>query len=160
MRSLRFVVAIAAVLVAGVSATSSAAATATPVSIKLVEPLQSGMQKDCPDIWTDFNCGTGLMKPFGQAKSEALIGICGDTCNIRIITVASGTIVLRETVSDVSCPGACASQGTFPFHATFTAEVIDGNGAFAGATGSLSGSLSVGGWEAQIEYSGVVTLAG
>jgi hypothetical protein len=36
--------------------------------------------------------------------------------------------------------------------------VVDGSGIFAGATGTLTGSLNAAAWEAQIKYSGTITL--
>ena len=67
---------------------------------------------------------------------------------------------MRESLSDASCPGACVSQWPHgaPFSGTLTANVVDGSGIFAGATGTLTGSLNAAAWEAQITYSGTITL--
>jgi hypothetical protein len=162
MRSLRLLMAGAAVLIAAVSATAAPASSSVAVTIKLVEPLEAPpfTFPTCPDVGVDVNCGTGEFRPFGQASEVVSIGACGDNCTIRWITVQGGTILLRETVRDASCPGACVSQWPHggPFGGTLTADVIDGSGIFAGATGTLTGSLKAAAWEAQITYSGTITL--
>jgi hypothetical protein len=163
MRSLLLLIAGAAVLVAAASATAAPASSSVPVTIKLVEALKAPPLTfpTCPDIGVDVNCGTGEFRPFGQATEIVSIDACGDNCTIRWITVQGGTIVLRESLSDFSCPGACVTQWPHgaPFSGTLTATVVDGSGIFAGATGTLSGSLNVAAWEAQITYSGTITLA-
>jgi hypothetical protein len=162
MRSLRLLMAGAAVLIAAASATAVPASSSVAVTIKLVEPLKAPpfTFPTCPDIGVDVNCGTGEFRPFGQASEIVSINVCGDNCTIRWITVQGGTIVLRESLSDASCPGACVSQWPHgaPFSGTLTANVVDGSGIFAGATGTLTGSLNAAAWEAQITYSGTITL--
>jgi len=152
----------AAVLIAAASATAVPASSSVAVTIKLVEPLKAPpfTFPTCPDIGVDDNCGTGEFRPFGQASEIVSINVCGDNCTIRWITVQGGTIVLRESLSDASCPGACVSQWPHgaPFSGTLTANVVDGSGIFAGATGTLTGSLNAAAWEAQITYSGTITL--
>jgi hypothetical protein len=163
MRTFRLVLAGAAVLVvAGLSAVAAPAATSVSVSVKLVEALKAGPigTQTCPDIGVDVNCGSGEVRPFGRATSIVSIGVCGENCSIRWITLSGGTIVLRESLSNVSCPGACVTEWPHgaPFRATSTAVVVGGTGDFAGASGDLSGSLAVAAWEAQITYSGTITL--
>jgi hypothetical protein len=144
------------------SAIAAPAASVVAVTIKLVEPLKAPLFTfpTCPDIGVAVNCGTGEFRPFGQANEIVSIGACGDNCTIRWITVQGGTLVLRESLSDPSCPGACVSQWPHggPFSGTLTANVVGGSRIFAGATGTLTGSLNVAGWEAQIAYSGTITL--
>ena len=161
-RSLRILAAAAAVLIVAVSATTASAAGSVAVTIKLVEALEAPpfTFPTCPDIGVDVNCGTGEFRPFGQASEIVSINACGDNCTIRWITVQGGTIVLRESLSNASCLGACVSQWPHggPFSGTLTADVIDGSGVFAGATGTLTGRLKAAAWEAQITYSGSITL--
>jgi hypothetical protein len=132
------------------------------VTIKLVEPLKAPpfTFPTCPDIGVDVNCGTGEFRPFGQASEIVSIGACGEDCTARWITVQGGALALRETLSDASCPGACVSQWPHggAFSGTLHADVIDGSGIFAGATGTLTGSLNAAAWQAQITYSGTITL--
>jgi hypothetical protein len=149
--------------VAAVGAMPAAADTTVSVSMTLTEPLRSGWpgSEPCPDIGLDVNCGSGEVIPFGHATQIVSIGACGDTCNIRRIDLADGSIVLRETVSDGSCPGACVTEWPHgaPFRATLAAVVIGGTGIFQGASGSLRGTLSAAAFHAQIKYAGTLTLA-
>jgi len=127
----------------------------------LAEPLKAGTPGNsvCPDIGIAVNCGSGEVRPFGHATEEVNIGVCGDTCNIRVIDLAQGSIILRETVTGFSCPGVCGGQGfNPPFTVTFSDVVIGGSGIFAGATGSLAGTLVGAGWGGQIKLDGAITL--
>jgi hypothetical protein len=163
MRKLHVLAALtAAFMVAAVAATTAQAATPVPVTIKLVEALRApSLTNGCPDIGVDVNCGTGELKPFGQADSIVSINGCGDNCSIRWITVSGGTLVLRESLSNITCPGPCVTQWPHggQFWATTTAEVVFGTGVFAGATGRLTGTLKAVAWVAQIKYSGTIVLA-
>ena len=156
------VVGTSALDVAAVAATAAPAASSVGVSIKLVELLKAPPYTfpTCPDIGVDVNCGSGEFRPFGRASEIVSINACGDNCTIRWITVQGGTIVLREALSDASCPGACVSQWPHgaPFSGTLTADVVYGTGIFAGATGSLTGTLDAAAFEAQITYSGTIAL--
>ena len=154
---------LAATGLAALAAMPAAAATTVSVSMTLTEPLRSGWpgSEPCPDIGLDVNCGSGEVIPFGHATQIVSIGACGETCNIRRIDLADGSIVLRETVSDFSCPGACVTEWPHgaPFRATLAAVVVGGTGIFHGASGSLSGTLRAAAWHAQIKYAGRLTLA-
>jgi hypothetical protein len=144
-----------------VGASQAGAATAVPVSMMLTEPLKAGTPGNsvCPDIGLAFNCGSGVVFPFGRATEEVNIGVCGDTCNIREIDVAQGSIVLLETVTDFSCPGVCGSQGFSPPATISLADVvIGGTGIFAGATGTLNGAVEIGGWHGRVQLTGTITL--
>src|ERR1700749_357425 len=83
-----------------VFASQAVAATTVAVSMTLAEPLRAGTPGNsvCPDIGIAVNCGSGEVLPFGHATEEVNIGVCGDTCNIREIHLAQGSIILRETV--------------------------------------------------------------
>ena len=158
---------LAAIGVATFAAMPAAAATTTvSVSMTLAEsaaPLRAGWpgSEPCPDIGIDVNCGTGEVIPFGQATEIVSIGVCGETCNLRSIILPQGQILLRETAGDFSCPGACESQWPHgsPLNATLTAVVVDGTGIFQGASGTLTGTLRVAAFQAQVKYTGTLTLA-
>jgi hypothetical protein len=130
----------------------------------LVEVLASpAQQADCPDIAIAFNCGVGVVVPYGVATEEIAFGEgCGGTCDSRVVTVAGGSLFLDETASDFSCPGACAARPPFPLNSPFrlklTDVVVGGTGIFVGASGTLTGSASISGPHAQIKLSGTVTL--
>lgn len=153
---------VTAAVVTGVMAMPAAAETTVSVHMTLTEPLRAnGAQGDCPDIGLAFNCGSGEVIPFGHATEEVVIDACGPGCGFRFINLPQGSIVLQETGSDFSCPGACGSEFPHgaPFSATLADVVIDGTGIFAGATGNLNGTLRATVWQAQIKLSGTITLA-
>jgi hypothetical protein len=156
------VVGTAVLLAVAMSVTAAPAASSVPVSIKLVELLKAPPYTfpTCPDIGVDVNCGSGEFRPFGQATEIVSINGCGDNCTIRWITVQGGTVVLREVLSDPSCPGACVPQWPHgaPFSGALNADVVYGTGIFAGATGSLTGTLTAAAFEAQITYTGTIAL--
>jgi hypothetical protein len=148
---------------------ASAGTTAVPASMSFIEVLAGPQQVGCPDIAIAFNCGTGVVVPFGLANEEIAFGEgCGGACDFREVTVSGGTLFLNETASNFSCPGACESQGSQtasppiplgpPFRATLTDVVIGGTGIFEGASGTLTGSVSAQGPAALIKLSGTITL--
>ena len=167
MRKLAFAIGtLAAIGIGTFAAMPAAAATTVSVSMTLTEsadPFRAGWpgSEPCPDIGLSVNCGTGQVIPFGHATEIVSIGACGEPCNLRLIILAQGVIVLRETVGDFSCPGACASQWPHgaPFSASLTAVVVDGTGIFQGASGTLTGTVRVAAFQAQIKYTGTLTLA-
>ena len=164
MRKTVFVIAlVAAAAMAALAAMPAAALTTVPVKMTFAEPLRAGWpgSEPCPDIGIDVNCGSGEVIPFGHATQIVSIGACGEMCNFRWIDLADGSLFLRETLSDVSCPGACVTEWPHgsPFSATLTAVVVDGEGRYEGATGTLTGSLRAAAGQAQIKYEGTIALA-
>ena len=161
---LRLAVATVAVAaLAAVAATAAGAATAVAVSMTLVEPLKAGWpgSEPCPDIGIDVNCGSGEVTPFGHARAIVWINGCGENCTVRWIDLPQGTLRLVETLSDFDCPGACVTEWPHgaPFSGNLTDTVVGGTGIFAGARGTLTGTLRVAAWHAQIKLAGTVTLA-
>jgi hypothetical protein len=144
---------------AGVAA---AGTSSVALSMTLTEPLTSGAPGSaaCPDIALNFNCGSGEVIPFGHATEEVLIGVCGATCNFRQIDLPQGSLFLLEEVTSFSCPGACGSQRPAggPFTLTLADSVVGGTGVFAGATGSLVGTVVAAGWHGQVKLAGAITL--
>jgi hypothetical protein len=138
------------------------AATTVPVSMTLAEPLKAGTPGNsiCPDIAIDFNCGSGEVSPFGHATEEVALNVCGDLCNFREIDLPQGSIFLQETVTNFSCPGVCRSRSFSP-PGTISIDdvVIGGTGIFAGAAGTLSGTVGVGGWGGVVRLTGTITLS-
>jgi hypothetical protein len=145
-----------------VLASQAIAATTVPVSMTLIEPLKAGTpgSSPCPDIAIEFNCGSGEVLPFGHATEEVSLNVCGDFCNFRAIDLPQGSIFLEETVTNFSCPGVCGSQGLFGGRLTISVAdvVIDGTGIFAGATGTLTGTVGTGGWHGLVQLTGTITL--
>jgi hypothetical protein len=111
-------------------------------------------------------CGTGEAVGLGRFD-EAINGLAGPHTVVDYWTFDDGSVlVVDETLVDFSCPGQndCRSNNDHsfgnPFSATLTATV-DGSlstGRFAGATGSLTGQLSVAGGVGIIKLSGTVTF--
>jgi hypothetical protein len=125
------------------------------------EPLIADGHQGCTA--DDTNCGLGLVRPFGLARETVLFGgACGGICDLRTINLPQGSIYLDETASDFTCPGACGSQSyphvVPPFDGVLTDVVVGGTGAFAGATGNLSGTVVGAGWHGQIQLAGTIAL--
>jgi hypothetical protein len=169
-----------AVACSAVATAAPAAEAGTPVSvdISLAEPA---VNPNC--TLSDGLCGSGVMKPFGHATETIEFGIgCGGACDRRTVSVASGSLVLDERFSapeeDFYCPGPpgpcqpAQGQVLKPFRAPLSETVAGGSGIFAGATGSLTGTLwgagpelggslsgDMQGGTATISLTGTVTLA-
>jgi hypothetical protein len=151
------------VLLAAFSALPASGATNT-VSVRMTftEPVMADSQALCPDLH-DTNCGRGVVHPYGLAhETLAFFAGCSGACDVRTINLPEGSIFSEETASDFSCPGACGSQSyphvNPPFRATLTDVIVGGTGIFAGATGTLVGTVVGAGWHGQIELSGTITL--
>ena len=159
MRRLLFVAGLLSIALVIVS--HALAATTVAVSMNLAEPLNAGTPGStaCPDIGLAFNCGSGEVRPFGQATEEVNIGVCGDACNYREIELPHGTILLQETVTAVTCQGVCGSQAFGPpLTIGLSDVVVGGTGVFAGASGVLTGSVGVAGWGGVVDLTGTFTL--
>lgn len=131
-----------AVLVTFASATVAWANSTTFISATFSEPAQVNFHSGCAAFPEGF-CGTGEVKPFGQATETIEFGAgCGGTCDLRTITLAEGQLFLEETaVSD--CPTDSCHHGPIEVvTATLTDVVVGGTGLFEGATGELTGTVS------------------
>jgi hypothetical protein len=150
-------VAVAAAIASLVLAAPAFAQTTVDVQATFVEgiPQQFGCTVQ------NGACGTGTVVPFGRATETIQFGAgCGGTCDLRTIYLAQGTLVLDETFSSPTCPGACKSHGFGPFGGTLTDVVVSGTGIFEGATGTLTGTVSGAGASTKIALSGTITLTG
>jgi hypothetical protein len=144
-----------------VLASQAVAATTVSVRMMLAEPLKAGTPGNsvCPDIAIEVNCGSGEVLPIGHATEEVSLNVCGDLCNFREIDLPQGSIFLQETVTNFSCPGVCGSQTFSPPGTVSLADVvIGGTGIFTGATGTLDGTVGVGGWHGVVTLTGTLTL--
>jgi hypothetical protein len=103
------------------------ATATTPVSETLIEPFGKP-QPNCPHIALGFNCGSGVVVPFGHATEEFAFGLgCGGACDLRRIDLAAGSTFLDETASTISCPGVCENRGKGqPLSATLSDTVVGG----------------------------------
>jgi hypothetical protein len=147
------------------TATQAMAATTVPVSMTFTEPLVPAANSGC-NLHTGA-CGHGQVNPFGQATESIVFSACGTDpeCDVRTINLAGGMIFLHEFVSNPTCPGVCQPNPAEPVSATLTDVIVGGTGQFAGATGNLSGSVTLAGGVGNkggggmIKLSGTITLA-
>jgi len=132
------------------------AATAIPIKITFAEGV--AQQTDCPATFTF--CGIGQVVPLGHATETILFnGACGGACDLRIITLNNGTLILDETFSSLSCPSTCDRPGRGqPFSGVLTDVIVGSTGAYAGASGTLAGTVHVAGKSTQIKLSGTLIL--
>jgi hypothetical protein len=154
---------VAGALAAALSVPAVAAASTTyAVSAHFVEPIAP--PTDCPAAPEGF-CGRGRVTPFGRATDMIAFGAgCSGACDIRTIYLSSGTLVLAETFSNPGCPGSCHPNPASPASGSLTDVVLSGTGIFAGATGTLTGSVKAAGdWipagQSQVTLSGTLVLA-
>jgi hypothetical protein len=142
-----------------VLAAPSFAATAVDVKATFTE----GVAQQFGCTVENGACGTGTVLPYGRATETIQFGAgCGGTCDLRTITLAQGTLVLDETFSSPTCPsGTCRSHGLGPASGTLTDVVLGdlSTGIFAGASGTLTGTVQGAGASTKITLSGTITLA-
>ena len=148
-----------------VAAGPALASGSVGISVTLTEPVGGPIHSafSCP---ASDACGGGEVLGLGQV-SETIVfgGPGGPGFDVRTVTFADGSrLVLDEQGSNPSVPGrsyhSVNSYGN-PFHLDLT-DVVDGaasTGSFAGASGTLSGSVSLAGGMAIIGLAGTVTTA-
>ena len=138
---------------AALTAPAASAATEVVVAATFTE-LEFTKHCALPDGY----CGSGVVTPFGHATETIEFGAgCGGFCDLRTITLAAGTIVAEEVAYDERCPGSCGSQGRGQqAKVSLTDTVIGGTGAYADASGTLSGSVVVAGNHSQIKLAGTL----
>ncbi len=152
----------AAAFMALLSAAPATANAGHVVDAHFVEPIAPSL-RDC--AVADGFCGKGRLAPFGRATETIKFGGgCGGACDLRTVTLPSGTLVLDETFSDPACPGSCRLNPASPVSGTLTDVVAGGTGTFAGATGTLTGQVraegdSIPAGESQVHLTGTITLA-
>jgi hypothetical protein len=151
--------AVVAFLAASLTVASTATADTTQfVSVTFAEPIHPS--QSCPGF-PEISCGMGNVIPLGQATDLVIFGAgCGGTCDRRIITLADGTIIADETVTSVTCPQVCRPGPLELARGTITDVVIGGTGAYAGARGTLTGTVSLEGSNARPAGTSIVKLSG
>jgi hypothetical protein len=77
---------------------------------------------------------------------------------LRTVSLPGGSIVLHEFFSDPTCPGKCQPNPAEPSSGTLTDVIVGGSGAFAGASGTVTGSVSAAALTSMIKLSGTLTL--
>lgn len=153
--------ALAVVVAIGALALAAPSFAATAVDVKAT--FNEGVARQFGCTVQNGLCGTGTVLPYGRATETIQFGAgCGGTCDLRTITLAQGTLVLNETFSSGTCPsGTCRSHGLGrPGSGTLT-DVVNGGlstGIFAGASGTLTGTVQGAGASTKITLSGTITL--
>jgi hypothetical protein len=139
-------------------ASQASAATTVPVAMTLNEPKQFDLVSGCAVFLARQGlCGSGVAVPYGHATETIVFGGCGFggpvRCDLRTVTVAGGSIFLHEFAGNFTCENAISGACEAPL----TDLVAGGTGTFAGATGSLSGTVTGTGPQSQIKLQGSIT---
>jgi hypothetical protein len=101
-------------------------------------------------------CGSGIAVPYGHATETIVFGGCGFgpvRCDLRTVTVAGGSIFLDEFAGNFTCNNSKAGACEAPL----TDVVAGGTGTFAGATGSLTGTVNGTGPQSLIQLNGTIS---
>lgn len=154
---------VASVLAASAVLASQAVAgtSAVAVSATFAEPLLPALNSGCLPSPAYGVCGSGQVIPYGQATENVVFGgACGGNCDFRTIRLSAGSIYADEYFSNPACPGVCAGRGPTggPAFGDLTDVVVGGTGIFAGASGTLSGSVTGAGLTGVAKLSGTITL--
>jgi hypothetical protein len=149
-----------------------ASATTTSFSATFHESFGRATAHPCSaDV---FACGSGTIAGFGAATDEFFITYfepdtafetgCSPLTLLRTITLTDGsTLVTEETGTvcfpgvTIQTPGSLRSYGN-PGLFTGTYEVLEGTGAFEGATGSGTSKFKAAGDAVVSTLSGTITL--
>jgi hypothetical protein len=138
-------------------AAQTSAATTVPISMTFNEPKQFDLASGCAVFLARVGlCGSGVAVPYGHATETIVFGGCGFgsvRCDLRTVTLAGGAIFLDEFAGSFTCNNAKAGACEAPL----TDVVAGGTGTFAGATGSLTGTVTGTGPESHIQLSGTIT---
>jgi hypothetical protein len=156
-----FIVLLFVVVASTLTVTQASASTTRFVSMTFAEPIHPSTT--CPGF-PDVSCGAGEVIPLGQATETVLFGAgCGGTCDLRTINLTGGSLIAEEPVSDVKCqavPVDCRPGPLEVGSATVTDSLIGGTGTYAGATGTLSGTIRLEGSNARPAGTSTVKLSG
>jgi hypothetical protein len=138
-----------------------AACISQPIKVAFVENVSA--QSGCLFTNGAGFCGHGQVVPLGQATETIEFGACGATCDVRIITLEGGTLILHETVVSFSCPGPnspdCNRPGRgIPTTGILADTIVGGTGDYAGASGTLNGTVHIAGNSTKITLSGTLIL--
>jgi hypothetical protein len=146
-----------------VFASQAAASTTTSITMKFNEPVSPSFNT-CAVFSTGL-CGSGLVKPFGQATETIQFGLgidClantgSETCDLRTIYLPGGSFMSDEVATGGQ---PCINRPTpgNPCTANLSDAIIGGEGSFAGATGSFSGTVRSAGLSNSLHFSGSITV--
>jgi len=162
---MRRLLVIASLLAASAVLASHAVAGTSKVAVSatFAEPLVPALNSGCLPSPSYGVCGSGQVIPFGHATDSVVFSAaCGGNCDLRTINLAAGSIHADEYFSNPSCPGVCAGRGPTggPAFGDLTDVIVGGTGIFAGASGTLTGSVTGAGLTGVAKLSGTITLTG
>jgi hypothetical protein len=139
-------------------ASQVSAATTVPFAITLNEPKGFDLASGCAVFLARQGlCGSGVAVPYGHATETIVFGGCGFgpvRCDLRTVTVAGGSIFLDEFAGNFTCNNAKAGACEAPL----TDIVAGGTGAFAGSTGTLTGTVTGTGPQSHIQLQGTISV--
>lgn len=161
MRRLLVIASLAAVSAASAATTAAAGTRTVSVSATLAETQIPALMSGCLPSLSYGVCGAGEIIPFGQATDSTVFGgACGGGCDFHTINLAAGTIYADEYFSNPTCPGVCAGRTPTggPAFGDLTDVIVGGTGIFAGASGTLTGSVTGAGFVGVAKLSGTITL--
>jgi hypothetical protein len=135
----------------------ASAATTVSVAMTFNEPKHFDFVSGCAVFLAGQGlCGSGVAVPYGHATETIVFGGCAFgavRCDLRTVTVAGGSIFLDEYAGNFTCENARAGACVAPLNDI----VAGGTGAFARATGSLSGTVTGTGPQSQIKLQGSIS---
>lgn len=146
---------------AALASQATAGTTTVPVRATFAEALVPALHTGCLPAPSFGVCGTGEVIPFGQAKDSVVFGgACGGNCDLRTINLVDGSIYADEYFSNPACPGVCAGRGPTggPAFGDLTDVIVGGTGMFAGAAGTLTGSVTGAGLTGVAKLAGTINL--
>jgi hypothetical protein len=162
----RFVLVLGLATMSLVFASQAAASTTTAITMKFNEPVSPSF-KTCP-VFPGGLCGSGLVKPFGQATETIQFGAGIDclantgspTCDLRTIFLPGGSFMSDEISPSVGtpCPAENRPIPGSPCIANLSDTIIGGDGSFFEASGSFTGTVRSGGLANSLQFSGSITV--
>jgi hypothetical protein len=157
----QIIVSLFVVIASAVTASPASATTTQFVSMTFAEPIHPSIT--CPGF-PDVSCGKGEVIPLGQATETVVFGAgCGGSCDLRTLHLRGGSLVAEETFSDVNCPAVPVDCRPGPLElgsATITDTLVGGTGIYAGATGTLFGTVRLEGSNERPAGTSTVKLSG
>jgi len=161
MRRMLVIASLVAVASAALASQATGKTTTVAASATFAEPLTPALNSGCLPSPSYGVCGSGEVIPFGHATESVVFGgACDGSCDLRTINLAAGSIYADEYFSNPTCPGVCRGRGPTggPAFGTLTDVIVGGSGIFAGASGTLNGSVTGAGLTGVAQLSGTITL--
>ncbi len=142
------------------------AATDITFHATFVEPVggPNNSPFECP---AGTSCGTANVSQLGHGSSIVYFFACGVGCQVRVVTLPDGQIVMNEygDLAGFTSPGNSGDHGYNGFgqpgnpqFLDVTQTIVGGNGRYANASGSGAGTVKIAGGVAIITMTGTISL--